>query len=106
MNLIVDETPVTDQKVTGNNVGKTTVLALIDFCLGAKAKGIYTDPENKKVEDTLVKNFLIDTDVVVTLVLGVAIDSPASSDLVIERSFKPRSPIRRINGEQLTEDEF
>lgn len=106
MNLIVDETPVTDQKVTGNNVGKTTVLALIDFCLGAKAKGIYTDPENKKAEDTLVKNFLIDTDVLVTLTLGSATNSEPSADLVIERSFKPRTPIRRVNGEQMTEDEF
>ncbi len=106
MNLVVDETPVADQKVTGNNVGKTTVLVLIDFCLGAKAKGIYTDPENKKTEDVLVKNFLIDTEVLVTLTLGSTIDSPPDTDLVIERSFKPRTPIRRVNGEQVTEDEF
>lgn len=106
LNLIVDETPVADQKNTGNNVGKTTVLMLIDFCLGAKAKGIYTDPENKKAEDTLVKNFLIETEVVATLTLGSAVNRSPETDLVIERSFKPRTPIRRINGEQLTEDEF
>lgn len=106
MNLIVDETPDGDSTVTGNNVGKTTTLILIDFCLGANAKGIYTDPENKRTEDVLVKNFLIDTEVLVALTLGSAIDGPPETDLVIERSFKPRTPIRRINGRQMTEDEF
>ncbi len=46
LNLIVDETPSLDGKESGNNVGKTTVLKLIDYCLGASAKGIYSDPEN------------------------------------------------------------
>ena len=32
LNLIVDEVS-TDNEETGNNVGKTTVLRLIDFCL-------------------------------------------------------------------------
>ena len=35
LNLIVDETSSEDQLQTGNSVGKTTVLRLIDFCLGA-----------------------------------------------------------------------
>ena len=38
INLIVDES--VDQ-VTGNNVGKTTVLKLIDFCLGALTPSKY-----------------------------------------------------------------
>ena len=45
LNLIIDDTPVDDIKSTGNNVGKTTVLKLVDFCLGAKANIIYTDTE-------------------------------------------------------------
>jgi len=40
INLIVDETPVSFGSETGNNVGKTSVLMLIDFCLGASAKNI------------------------------------------------------------------
>ena len=35
INLIVDES---DGQITGNSVGKTTVLKLVDFCLGAKPK--------------------------------------------------------------------
>ena len=45
INLIVDESI---EQITGNNVGKTTVLRLIDYCLGGDAKDIYVDPENKK----------------------------------------------------------
>ena len=37
LNLIIDKTPTTNEQLTGNNVGKTTVLKLVDFCLGAKS---------------------------------------------------------------------
>ena len=48
MNLIIDNTPLTENlKLTGNNVGKTTVLKLINFCLGGEGKDIYTDEENR-----------------------------------------------------------
>jgi uncharacterized protein YydD (DUF2326 family) len=46
INLIVDETPQSvTQQTTGNNVGKTTVLRLIDFCLGSKGDRIFKDIE-------------------------------------------------------------
>ena len=47
INLIIDETQTSDKKESGNNVGKTTVLRLIDFCLGGKGENIYKDPEFK-----------------------------------------------------------
>ena len=107
LNLIVDETLSDAAETTGNNVGKTTVLMLIDFCLGASAKGIYTDPENKKTEYALVKNFLIDTQVLVTLTLSEDLENPLANELVIERNFLSRKQmIRRINSLQKTEDEF
>ena len=107
LNLIVDETPSDSEEATGNNVGKTTVLVLIDFCLGASAKGIYTDPENKKTEYALVKNFLIDTQALVTLTLSEDLENPVAKELVIERNFLSRKQlIRRIDGLQKTEDEF
>lgn len=37
LNLILDDTPSDNIRATGNNVGKTTVLKLIDFCLGVAA---------------------------------------------------------------------
>lgn len=107
LNLIVDDTPVDDTKQTGNNVGKTTVLALIDFCLGGSGKYVYTDPENKKEEHRLVKKYLIDQRILVSLVLKGDLSSDDSEEVLIERNFLPRKEVvRRINGENLTESEF
>ncbi|WOA52844.1 DUF2326 domain-containing protein [Dickeya solani] len=112
LNLIVDETPVDEAltestKTTGNNVGKTTVLMLVDFCLGADAKAIYTDPETKKGEYTLVKNFLVETEVLITLTLVEDLNDPLTNTIVIERNFLSRKKcIRRINGQQKTIEEF
>lgn len=107
LNLVVDETPVGVSSETGNNVGKTTVLRLIDFCLGSNPREIYTDPENNRVEHTEVKQFLIDTRVLVTLTLGVSVDGRPEEDVVIERNFLQRGQhVRRINGVPRTEEAF
>jgi uncharacterized protein YydD (DUF2326 family) len=107
INLIVDETLGSDDKETGNNVGKTTVLALIDFCLGADAKGIWTDPESKRQVYALVKDFLVNQDVKITLVLKEDLTSSASREVVIERNFGLKSKaIRKINGIQVLEKDF
>ncbi|WP_237719172.1 hypothetical protein [Mycoplasma mycoides] len=58
LNLIVDNTPINDLTQTGNNVGKTTVLKLISFCLAGKADDIYKGIESKTTND-IVKDFLI-----------------------------------------------
>ena len=63
-NLIVDETP-SDTADTGNNVGKTTLLRLIDFCFGADAQHIYTSNDNVVNND--VRDFLKETEVEVEL---------------------------------------
>lgn len=107
LNLIVDETQAEKSDATGNNVGKTTVLMLIDFCLGASPKGIYTDPETKKNEDAVVKDFLLGTEVLVTLTLTADLNDAFAQEVIIERNFLPRSKhVRRVNGAQLTEDAF
>jgi len=103
LNLIVDES---EAQITGNNVGKTTVLRLIDFCLGGEAKIIYADPETNKNEYALVKDFLIKNKVIITLVLGSSFEND-EEDIVIRRNFLTRKEIiREINEETLTADEF
>ena len=104
INLIVDDS---GGHVTGNGVGKTTVLKLIDFCLGANPKTIYEDPETKKEIYKLVKNFLVEHNVIITLCLTANLDDDSAKRVIIERNFLSRKKIvRRINGSQLTEDEF
>lgn len=107
INLIVDETPNAQGTETGNNVGKTTVLMLVDFCLGASAKLIYTDQEHKKEEYRLVKGFLVENKVVITLVLKEDLAIDDSPEVRIERNFLLRKQkLQQINGVPKTEDEF
>lgn len=108
MNLIIDNTPLTDDlKSTGNNVGKTTVLKLIYFCLGGEGKDIYTDEENKNKVYEDVKSFLIDQEVLVTLILTKGFNTQKRDQIVIERNFlSGKNAIRKINGESMLKKDF
>lgn len=107
LNLIIDDTPIDDSKSTGNNVGKTTVLKLIDFCLGAKANIIYTDTENKKEVYDVVKDFLVDEEIKITLILTENLDDPEAKQLEIQRNFLThKKAIRKINGKTILDKEF
>lgn len=107
MNLIVDETPSDDLRHTGNNVGKTTVLKLVDFCLGANPNNVFADPEDRHAKYEVVENFLREKEVLVTLTLKESLTNPTSKRITIERNFLQRSrAIRRIDGENLTQAAF
>ncbi|WP_109850975.1 DUF2326 domain-containing protein [Aquimarina sp. AU58] len=105
INLIIDETSV---EVTGNSVGKTTVLKLIDFCLGANKKNIWIDPENPKETYQLVKDYLIKNEILVTLCLTEDLANDRAEEVIIERNFLSpvKSVIRKIDGIHYTEEEF
>lgn len=99
LNLIVDKTKSQNVTQTGNNVGKTTVLRLIDFCLGNTDASLYQDPENRSEQNQIVKDFLTNEQVLVTLVLVDNIDSP-TKEVVIKRNFLKRNKrIYTVNGE-------
>lgn len=103
LNLIVDNTPITFKTETGNNVGKTTVLQLIDFCLGGQEDKITRDKESKSILYN-VKNFLIDEEVIVTLILSnnFIVDE---NNIVIRRNFLARNKkLLEINGENLPQN--
>lgn len=104
INLIVDES---DGQITGNSVGKTTVLKLVDFCLGAKPKIIYEDPENSKEIYGLVKDYLVENNISISLFLTDDLDDDGAGEVVIERNFLSRNKmVRKVNGQALTESEF
>ena len=105
LNLIVDETPehLTE---TGNNVGKTTVLRLVDICLGKDPKSIYVSPEDKRTVNMQVRQFLVEKQVVVTLTL-VNDWSKDSQEVCIRRNFLNYSKaVREINGQQIQDKDF
>ncbi len=105
LNLIVDQTSI-QNTTTGNNVGKTTVLKLIDFCLGKSADVIYQDPESKRGIYHLVKDFLVKNKVVITLTLTDDFDEPTRK-IEISRNFLNRnSAIHSINGKNILKKDF
>lgn len=107
VNLIVDETPESQQlQATGNNVGKTTLLRLIDYCLGAKGDDIYKDHEFLAHPNTEIEDFLIKTEVLLTLEMIPFWDIQEANGILIKRNFlKRKQKIQSINGITYSDDE-
>ncbi|WIH86306.1 DUF2326 domain-containing protein [Brachyspira pilosicoli] len=89
LNLILDNTPKEDKISSGNDVGKTTLLKLIDFCLGGDGKNIYKDNEFGETEDGTytIKDFLIKNKVLITLILTDNLNDNKSNNIIIRRNF-------------------
>lgn len=104
INLIVDETPEDLLKTsTGNNVGKTTVLRLVDYCFGSDGKNIYQDTEFKKQPNTIIENFLKENNIIIEIELVSNIEDSISETVLVRRNFLKRSKkIQEINGENIT----
>ncbi len=102
INLIIDETKTENKRESGNNVGKTTVLRLIDFCLGGKGENIYKDTEFKSKSNTQIEKFLKGNNVIIALILKDDLDDVNSKEIEIRRNFLTRvEKIQTINGEDI-----
>lgn len=107
INLIVDETTTKDRKESGNNVGKTTVLRLIDYCLGSDGKNIYKDTEFKSKSNTQIEQFLKENNIIISLVLKEDLEDVSSNEIVIRRNFLGSGEkIHEINGESYNNKDF
>lgn len=104
LNLIVDDTIENSKQTTGNNVGKTTVLRLVDFCLGSNGKNIYQDSEFKEQENNTVKDYLINTEVLITLNIVDDLDFISESILIKKNFLKYTKKIQEINGKTIIND--
>ena len=106
INLIIDETSLdSSQQTTGNNVGKTTVLRLVDYCFGADGKNIYQDTEFKKQPNTVIENFLKSNEIIITVVLVDTLEGSVKDQVVIRKNFLARSKkLQEVNGENITND--
>lgn len=97
VNLIIDNNNTSSNSETGNNVGKTTVLRLTDFCLGGDKKKIYQDPEFKgrNEEGNKIKKFLEESKVYVELVLIKDLDNESAERIIIGRNFLARKKYKK-----------
>lgn len=109
INFIVDNTPYVGGKESGNNVGKTTVLRLIDYCLGSTGADIYLEKEFKgkqAVQVNEVKEYLISNNVSVELCIVDNLENPVDN-LVISRNFLAgKQKSIKINGSEVTGTEL
>jgi uncharacterized protein YydD (DUF2326 family) len=106
INLIVDETKSDKKTDSGNSVGKTTVLRLIDFCLDGEGKNIYIDPEFKST-NLKIEQFLKENNIIITLTLIEDIDDKNSKKILIKRNFLSyKKKIQEIDGVKFANKEF
>lgn len=106
INLIVDERPesIRQKTDTGNSIGKTTVLRLVDYCFGGDGKNIYQDTEFNKQPNTTIENFLKDNEIIITVVLVDNLDAP-KEEVVIRKNFLARNKkLQEINGQNIIDN--
>ena len=107
LNFIVDETPETETQQTGNNVGKTTVLRLVDYCLGSKGTSIYKDTEFQKQPNTIIESFLKnkDNNILISIILSEDLEKEDAIEIEISRNFLLRNKkIQKINDTNIIND--
>lgn len=103
-NFIIDNTPFTKGTESGNNVGKTTILRLVDFCFGSDGKDIYSDTEFRDSRNTELKTYLEDNNFIIELSI---VDTNGENEHVIRRNFLARNKkLISINGEVVSKDNF
>lgn len=85
LNLIVDKTSNLKQD-TGNNVGKTTVLKLIDYCLGSTGDNIFPSNDGEENDRSKLETIIQNSQVVITLVLVDNLSNP-SNTIELKRNF-------------------
>lgn len=106
INLIIDETKSENKTDSGNSVGKTTVLRLIDFCLDGKGENIFKDPEFKD-SNLKIENFLKENNIIITLTLVEDLDDEDAEKIIIQRNFLARkNKIQKINNKPFTDADF
>lgn len=106
INLIVDETPSESKTASGNSVGKTTVLRLIDYCLDGSGENIFVDPEFK-TKNHKIESFLKENNIIITLNLIEDINDEYSRKIEIQRNFlRYKDKIQTINGEPYKNTDF
>ena len=91
LNLVLDK-PTSAATHSGNSIGKTTVLRLIDFCLGSDGDDIWQDPEFKSNVNQDVYDFLNGPNHVS---IKLHIEDQARGNHILIRSFGSQRPATR-----------
>jgi len=93
LNLVIDESTTDVQTESGNSVGKTTFLRVIDYCFGSSGTDIYTDNEFKTINEN-IHNFLTEKEVTFELTL-----KNKNKYITLQRGF-PANAVLQINEQE------
>nr|WP_322959155.1 DUF2326 domain-containing protein [Mycoplasmopsis canis]WQQ12569.1 hypothetical protein RRG48_00795 [Mycoplasmopsis canis] len=94
LNLIVDDVyHIDEKKRTGNSVGKTTFLKVIDYCLGGELKGFFETKESKI--NNYLKEQLINNNYLIQLEISKSWND--LENIIIKRNFVSKKQILKIN---------
>ncbi len=97
LNLVVG---YADDTGSSNNLGKTTLMRCINFCLGGKVTEFYSEEESGTV-DKVVKGFLVEKQVKFVLSFVEDFDETSERDFEISRqvTYNPenKNPIKVVN---------
>ena len=100
LSLIIDDTPK-DMRESGNSVGKSTAIKIIDLCLGAKStRELYYDSDTRS-ENIEIKRFLSEYKVQAELVLI----NKNKKEYIIKRDLFPRGK-KYISDKTYNENDF
>lgn len=103
LNLIVDNT-TNSSNDTGNNIGKTTAIKIIDLCLGANSvRSLYYDTDTRS-EYTEIRDFLKDNKVEAELVLYSKSNNLKKRYYIVRQLFKKGK--RKIDGKEYNKKDF
>ena len=101
LNLIIDSTSKIAND-SGNGVGKTTVIRIIDLCLGAKDLNVlFEDKDTKSINEDL-KKYLLDNKVIALLTIS---DYNSDKEYVLKRELYLKGD-RYINDKKYKKDDF
>lgn len=88
LNLILDKPTTAGATESGNNVGKTTVLRLIDYCLGSDGDDIWKDAEFKDNKNQDVYDFLHSSP---SVYITLEVSDPLRGQHALRRTFKAKA---------------
>ncbi len=109
LNLILGDS---DETGSSNSLGKTTLVRCINFCLAGKVEEFYVDSESKKIENTTIKNYLLENQVIFELTLGKNFDQKSVLDIKISRQIifnyedDKIEIINKINNNEYSNEKF
>lgn len=104
VNFIVDSFKKPGQK--GNGIGKTTVLRVIDVCLGAKGKKYLYYDEEHSITNIVLKNYINNSKVYAELTLCDDLNKSSDGGLFVLRVDLYERGHRYINSEPYNEEGF